>query len=72
MAIYEPFYSQSKAETIINESVINDLFKSIYTTIVSNIQKSLGKASGCIADSVIDHTINISKYSTLAGSSYIT
>ena len=36
-AIYEPFYSQSKAETIINESVINDLFKSIYTTIVSNI-----------------------------------
>ena len=32
-------YSHSKAETIISESDINDVFQSIYTTIISNIQK---------------------------------
>ena len=30
-----------------------------------------GKGSGWIIDSVIEHNINISKYYTLAGSSYI-
>ena len=47
------------------------MFKLIYTTIIANIQKSLGKGSGWIIDSVIDHTISISKYNPLAGSSYI-
>ena len=68
---YDNFYSSSKAEIIINESDIDDVFKSIYTTIITNIQKSLGKGSGWIIDSVIDHTISISKYNPLAGSSYI-
>ena len=40
---YDTFYSHSKAETIINESDIDDVFESIYTTITSNIQISLGK-----------------------------
>ena len=40
---YDNFYSNSKAEIIINESDIEDVFKSIYTTIISNIQKSSGK-----------------------------
>ena len=35
------------------------------------MQKSLVKGSGWIIDSVIDHTISISKYNPLAGSSYI-
>ena len=66
------FYSHSKAETIISESDIDDnVFKSIYTTVTSNIQKYLGKGSGWITDSVIDHNINISKYNPFAGSSYI-
>ena len=65
------FYSHLKAETIINESNIDDEFKSIYTTVISNIQKSLGKGSGWITDSVINHTISISKHNPLAGSSYI-
>ena len=69
------FYSSSKAESIrINESGIDDVFKSIYTTIIINIQKSLGKGTGWIIDSVIDHTIidhSISKYNPLSGSSYI-
>ena len=68
---YETFYSSSKAEIIINKSDSDDVFQSIYTTIISNIQKCLGKGSGWIIHSVIDHTISISKYNPLAGSSYI-
>ena len=47
------------------------MFQSIYITIISNIQKSLGKGSDWIIDSVIDHAISISKYSPLTVSSYI-
>ena len=68
---YDNFYSSSKAVITINESGIDDVFKSIYTTIITNMQKSLGKDSGWIIDSMIDHTISISKYNPLAGSSYI-
>ena len=59
------------SESDINESDIDDVFQSIYTTIITNIQKSLGKGSGWIIDSFIDHTISISTYNPLAGSSYI-
>ena len=47
------------------------MFHSIYTTIVSNIQKSLGKSSRWITDSIIDHSNSISKYNSLAGRSCI-
>ena len=47
------------------------MLQSIYTKTLTNIQKSLAKGSGWIIDSVIDHTISISKYNPLAGSSYI-
>ena len=47
------------------------MFESVYTTTVSNIQKSLGNDSGWITDSVIDHNRSISKYNSLVGSSYI-
>ena len=68
---YDTFYLNSEAQITISESDIDDLFQSIYTTIISNMQKSLGKGSGWIIDSVIDHTISISEYNPLAGSSYI-
>ena len=68
---YDNFYSGSKAEIISNESDMGDVFQSIYTTIITNTQKPLGKGSGWIIDSVIDHTISISKYNPLAGSSYV-
>ena len=45
------------------------MFQSIYTTIIENIQKPSLKDSGWIIDSVIDHTISISKYNPLAGGS---
>ena len=68
---YGTFYSNSKAEINIKESVLYDVFQSIYTTIISSIQKSLRKCSGWIIDSVIEHNIGISKYNPLAQSSYI-
>ena len=34
---YDNFYLNSKAETIFNDSDINEVFESIYTTIISNI-----------------------------------
>ena len=40
---YNTFYLSSKAETIINESDIDDAFESICSSIISNIQKSLEK-----------------------------
>ena len=68
---YDTFYSNSDAELIINESDIDDVFQSIYSKKISKMQKSLGKRSGWVIDSVIDHTISISRYNPLAGSSYI-
>ena len=68
---YDNFYSKLKTEIIISESDIDDVFQSIYTTTITNIQKSLGKDSDSITDSVIDHIISISKYNPLAGNSYI-
>ena len=70
-AKYCNFYSNSRAEIIINKSDIDDVFQSIYTTIITNMQKSLGNGSDWIIDSVNDQTISISKCNPLAGSSYI-
>ena len=69
--LYSTFYLNSKAEKIINESDIDDVFGSTYSTVIPNIQKSLGQGSSRIFDSVIDHNINTSKYNSLTGSSYI-
>ena len=43
---YSTFYLNSRVETVNNESDIDDVFESTYSTI-SNIQKSLGKGLGC-------------------------
>ena len=63
--------SHWKTETIINETDINNVLESIYTTVILNIQKSLGKGSGWIIDSVTEHNISFSKYNPLVGRSYI-
>ena len=68
---YGTFYSNSKVETIINESDTDDVFESIDTIIISNINKSLGNVSSWITDSVTNHSINTSEYNPVAGSSYI-
>ena len=49
---------------------IDYVFESIYTTVISNLQKYLGKGSGWIIYSVIDHNINISIYKPLTSCSY--
>ena len=61
----------SKAEIIVNESDIDDIFESIYSTIISSLEKSLEIGSSWIIDSVLDHIINILRYNPLAGSSYM-
>ena len=66
---YDNFYSSSKAEIFINESDINES-DNLYHNYCKHA-KSLGKGSCWIINSVIDHTINISKYNPLLGSSYI-
>ena len=48
---FDNYYSSSKAEIIINERDINNVFELIYSTIISNMQKSLGKGSSWIIDS---------------------
>ena len=45
MKKWQTIYSNSKAETVIDESDGDDVFESIYSTILLNIQKSLGKGS---------------------------
>ena len=68
------FYLSSKAKIIINESGIENVFKSIYNAIIQNNKKSLVLMGYCIfrmIDSVTDHIISISKYNPLVGSSYI-
>ena len=43
---YDNLYSSSKVEIIINEKNIDGVFQSMYTKIVTNIQKPLAKGSG--------------------------
>ena len=68
---YSTFHLNLKAEKSIKEGNIKDLFESTYSIFISNIQQSLGKGSGWIIDSVIDHNINVSKHISLAGNIYI-
>ena len=60
-----------QVEIIFNKNKIHDVFESVYSTIISKIQRPLGKHLRWINDSVIDYTFSISKYNPLAGSSYI-
>ena len=53
------FYHNSKAEKVINGNDFDDKFKSVYTAVISYTQKSLGKGSDWIIDSVTDYDISI-------------
>ena len=55
---YNTFYSKSGAKIISNE---RESFEPIYSTFISLIQKSLGRGSDSIINSIIDHNINIPK-----------
>ena len=65
------FYLSLKAEIIINKSDIDDVFQSIYTTIITNVQKYLRKGSGWIIDLFNERAISILKYNPLFRSRYI-
>ena len=63
--------SRNKAEEIPDTLNTKDyIFKSIYATIISNMQKYFGTDSGWIIDLVIDHKINVLRYNGLSVSSY--
>ena len=61
----------SKEEIIINESGVDGVFDPIFSSIISNMQKSLGQGSGSVIELVLDHNITISKHNPLACSSRI-
>ena len=64
------FIHTQKQKQLLISGIDGNVFKSIYTTVISNIQKNFRKGSNCIIDSVIEHKVNTSKYNPLAGSSY--
>ena len=55
------FHSSPKTEKIINETGIDSKIESSIVLLYQKKEKCLGKILGWIIDSVIDHTINISK-----------
>ena len=57
--MYDNFYSSSKAETITNETDIYNVFKLIYTAVITNIENSSLKYLEWFTELVIDHTISI-------------
>ena len=65
------FFTTYYKWNVINESEIDNVFKSVYSVVISDIQKPPGQGSCWITDLVIDHNINISNFNPLAGSSYI-
>ena len=50
---YSTFYSSSKAEIIINKSDNDDVFQSIYTTVITSIHKSLVVQTGLLIQTLI-------------------
>ena len=56
---------QAQKQKYFQELDVDNVFKSIYTTIITKMQKSLGKGADSIIDWIIYHTISISKYNPL-------
>ena len=59
------------SETIINKCNIIYAFESLYSTIISSIQKSPGNSSGWISDSIPNPNINTSKYNSFSDTNYV-
>ena len=57
--MYDNFYSSSKAETITNKTDMYNVFKLIYTAVITNIENSSLKYLEWFTELVIDHTISI-------------
>ena len=64
------FIQSKKQEQLCEIESDTYVFQSIYATITTNLQKSLGKDSGRITYSVTDHTTSILEYNPLSGNSY--
>ena len=64
-------FIQAQKQKKLSIKVTLIVFQPMYTRIITKRQKSLGRGSGWIIDPFIVHTISISKFNSLASSSYI-
>lgn len=58
----ETFYSNSKAEKFVHESGIDNAFEPICNSIMAKLQKGQAEDQSWTIDSMIQQSINISKY----------
>ena len=54
-----------KQKQFLRKKDIDDVFKSVYSTIILNIQKSFERGLSWVIDSLMDHNINGSNYRKL-------
>ena len=67
----ELFILTKRQKQLLRKPILMMYLNQFILPVISNMQTSLGKNSGWIIDSVIDHNINISSCNHLAGSSCI-
>ena len=67
---YSTFYLNPKAEIIIHGSDIDNVFESIYNTVVTKIQQYQAVGLVWTIDSVEEQNISILEYKPLSGSSH--
>ena len=65
-----PFILTQKQKPLLMKATLMMYLNRSIVRVIPNVQKSFGKILCCIIDSVVDHTITISKYSPLTGSTY--
>ena len=69
--VENPAYFNSKAQTIINNTEINEALQMSKQNILNLISQWISEGSGWTIQSVDSHYLNIAKYEPMKGSSYI-
>jgi len=70
-AVYKSAYFNSSAQTIINQTEINNSLQASKQQILNKVAEWISQGSGWTIKSVDSHSLNIVKYKPLKGSSYI-
>ena len=69
--IFQNTYFSGTAQTIINETQINDALSHSQQIILNSISQWISEGSGWIIESVGSHHLNVVEYKPMNGSSYI-
>jgi len=69
--VYKSAYFNSSAQTIINQTEINDSLQLSKQQILNKVAQWISEGSGWMIQSVDSHYLNLVKYKPLKGSSYI-